>query len=161
MTDVTRESLAAALEELLLASMRYRDRKGAVREDDVAALAGAQAQAREALAALPGPAPEPPPWPDMRPDYQRIADAVSTCGSIREAVAWIEEEARRDLRAAQPAPDLDVERLLRAWTTHRIRSQHGQDGHPECGPTRCVEAIANTYRHTLMPFQARESGGEP
>src|SRR5437870_10592434 len=61
--------------------------------------------------ALPGPAPEPPPWPDMRPDYQRSADAVSTCGAIREAVAWIEEEARRDLRAAQPAPDPEAIRL--------------------------------------------------
>ena len=151
MTDVTRESLAAALEELLLASMRYRDHKGAVREDDVAALAGAQAQAREALAALPGPAPEPPPWPDMRPDYQRIADAVSTCGSIREAVAWIEEEARRDLRAAQPAPDPE----LRGALEQIVNSEPpwgAWDGWREVRRLRDIAASA---------LQARESGGEP
>lgn len=34
-----------------------------------------------------------------RPDYERIANAVSVMPSIEEAEAWIREEARRDMRA--------------------------------------------------------------
>lgn len=36
-----------------------------------------------------------------RPDYERIANAVSVLPSIEEAEAWIREEARRDMRAGE------------------------------------------------------------
>jgi hypothetical protein len=52
---------------------------------------------------------QPAPWPETRPDYDRIAAAVPTFATVEQAIEWIIEEGRRDLRpaaqpAAQPAP---------------------------------------------------------